>query len=159
MNLSPLWAGRRDPFHAFQTAISELAGAYDLRNGRSTDPTSRVSLSVDDWHGCPIVPARRFPVDAFDDLLLAVQLLRTQRHAENQHLGWTAQVTADRRAAAAPRWQARGADMDAFRASLRAGFAESARLHEIQAGPAMSAEHERAKEPLPVRPPRPHPRG
>lgn len=128
--LSPLWANRRDPFHAFQTAIGELAGAFDLRDGRSSDPMSRVSLSVDDWHGCPIVPARRFPVAAFDDLLLAVQLLRSRRLAENQRAGWIAQVNAERRAAASPKWQARGADMDEFRAGLRDRLAEAARLHD-----------------------------
>jgi hypothetical protein len=130
--LSPLWAGRRDPFLAFQTALGGLAGAYDLRDGRSDDPTSRISLSVDDWHGTPIVAARRIPVAAFDDLLFAVQQLRDRRFDENLRCGWTGQVTADRRAAAWDSWQARGTDRDAFRAELRAQFAESARRHEAQ---------------------------
>ena len=130
--LSPLWAGRRAPFLAFQTALGGLAGAYDLRDGRSDDPTSRISLSVDDWHGQPIVAARRIPVAAFDDLLFAVQQLRDRRRDENFRFGWTGQVTADRRAAVLDIWAARGADMDAFRAELRAQFAESARRHEAQ---------------------------
>lgn len=135
--LSPLWIGRRAPFVAFQTAVGGLAGAYDLRDGRSDDPTSRVSLSVDDWHGRPIVPARLFPAAAFDDLLFAVQQLRDRRFAENQRFGWTGQVTADRRAAVLDSWAARGADMDQVRAELRAQFAEAARRHEAQdaAGP------------------------
>jgi hypothetical protein len=128
--LSPLWAGRRNHFQALQDALTVLAGSYDIRDGRSDDPMSRVSISVDDWHGCPIVPARRFPVAAFDDLLLAVQLLATRHRAENQASGWTGQVDAERRAAVRDRWQARGADMGAFRAALRAEFAESARLYE-----------------------------
>lgn len=127
--LSPLWAGRRDRFAEFQTALGGLAGAYDLRDGRSEDPMSRISLSADDWHGCPIVPARRFPVAAFDDLLLAVQLLRDRRFAENRQSGWTAQVDAERRAAVRDSWAARGADMNAFRAGLRDDLAKSARLH------------------------------
>lgn len=129
--LSPMWAGRRAPFGAFQTVIGQLAGAYDLRDGRSSDPMSRVSLSVDDWHGCPIVPARRFPVAAFDDLLLAVQQLRDRRLAENRQSGWIAQVNAERRAAARDRWQTRGTDMGEFQAGLRDRLAESARLHGI----------------------------
>lgn len=127
--LSPMWAGRRGPFRDFQDALGGLAGAYDLRDGRSDDLMSRVSLSVDDWHGCPIVAARRFPVAAFDDLLLAVQQLRDRHFAENRASGWTAQVDAERRAARWECWQARGTDMDAFRAGLRDGLAESARLH------------------------------
>ncbi|GGV91663.1 hypothetical protein [Streptomyces massasporeus] len=129
--LSPLWAGRRAPFQQFQDALGGLAGAYDLRDGRSDDPTSRVSLSTDDWHGCPIVPARRFPVSAFDDLLLAVQLLAARQRAENRASGWTAQVDAERRAARWECWQARGTDPDTFRAGLRDGLAESARLYGI----------------------------
>jgi hypothetical protein len=128
--LSPLWAGRRAQFQALQDALSVLAGSYDMRDGRSDDPMSRVSISVDDWHGQPIVPARRFPVVAFDDLLLAVQLLAARHRAENVALGWVGQVDAERRAAVRDRWQARGADMDAFRAALRAEFAESARRYE-----------------------------
>jgi hypothetical protein len=128
--LSPLWAGRRTPFVAFQTALGGLAGAYDLRDGRSDDPTSRISIPVVDWHGQPIVPARRIPVAAFDDLLFAVQQLRDRQFDENQRFGWTGQVTADRRAAVLDSWAARGADMDAFRAELRAQFAEAARRHE-----------------------------
>ncbi|CAM5392817.1 hypothetical protein STENM36S_06353 [Streptomyces tendae] len=128
--LSPLWSGRRAPFVAFQTALGGLAGAYDLRDGRSTDPTSRVSLSVDDWHGWPIVAARRIPVAAFDDLLFAVQQLRDRRFDENRRCGWTGQVNADRRAAARDRWLARGTDPDAFRAGLQAEYEASARLHE-----------------------------
>jgi hypothetical protein len=129
--LSPLWAGRRAPFQALQDALSVLAGSYDIRDGRSTDPMSRVSVSVDDWQGQPIVPARRFPVAAFDDLLLAVQLLAARHRAENVALGWVGQVDAERRAAVRDRWAARGADMDAFRAALRAEFAESARLYGV----------------------------
>jgi len=130
-HLSTLWAGRRARFAEFQTAIGGLAGAYDLCDGRSDDPMSRISLSVDDWHGCPIVAARRFPVTAFDDLLLAVQQLRDRRRAENRQSGWTAQVDAERRAAVRDSWAARGADMNAFQASLRDDLAESARLHGI----------------------------
>jgi hypothetical protein len=130
--LSPLWIGRRTPFLAFQTALGGLAGAYDLRDGRSDDPTSRISLPVVDWHGQPIVAARRIPVAAFDDLLFAVQLLRDRRFDENRRSGWTGQVTADRRAAVLDSWAARGADMDQVRAELRAEFAESARRHEAQ---------------------------
>lgn len=124
--LSPLWAGRRAPFHAFQDALGGLAGAYDLRTGRSTDPLTRISLSVDDWHGHPIVAARLFPAAAFDDLLFAVQQLRRERLADNERSGWTDQANADRRAAAAPRWQARGTDMDAFRSDLRHRYTEAA---------------------------------
>lgn len=126
--LSPLWIGRRAPFHAFQEALGGLAGAYDLRDTRSDDPTTRVSLSVDDWHGTPIVAARRFPVAAFDDLLFAVQQLRTQRFQENRAFGWIDQANADRRAAVLDRWEARGADMDAVRAELRERYTEAARL-------------------------------
>jgi hypothetical protein len=126
--LSPLWIGRRAPFHAFQDAIGGLAGAYDLRDTRSTDPMTRVSLSVDDWHGQPIVAARRFPVAAFDDLLFAVQQLRNHRFEENQRYGWRDQTDADRRAAALDRWKARGADMDQVRAELRQRYTDAARL-------------------------------
>lgn len=125
--LSPLWVGRRAPFHAFQNAIGNLAGAYDLRDGRSDEPLTRISLSVDDCHGHPIVAARLLPVAAFDDLLFAVQQLRDQRFADNRRFGWTDQANADRRAAAAHRWQARGTDMDAFRAELRDRYAQAAR--------------------------------
>lgn len=128
--LSPLWIGRRAPFHAFQEAIGGLAGAYDIRDTRSDDPMTRISLSVDDWHGTPIVTARRFPVAAFDDLLLAVQQLRTQRFEENQRYGWRDQANADRRAAVLDRLEARGKDMDAVRADLRQRYTEAARLTE-----------------------------
>lgn len=127
---STLWTARRAPFLAFQEALAGLAGAYDLRNTRSNDPMTRVSLSVDDWHGTPIVAARRFPVAAFDDLLFAVQQLRAQRFEENRRNGWTDQANADRRAAALDRWKARGADMDQVRAELRDRYAEAARLTE-----------------------------
>ncbi|MFJ2961198.1 hypothetical protein ACIPIC_02675 [Streptomyces collinus] len=129
--LSPLWAGRRAQFAAFQDALTVLAGAYDLRDGRSDDLMSRVSLSTDDWHGQPIVPARRFPVAAFDDVLLAVQLLAARHRAENRASGWTAQVDAERRAAVWECWEARGTDRDAFRAGLRDDLAESARRYGI----------------------------
>jgi hypothetical protein len=133
--LSPLWAGRRRPFDEFQSALGGLAGAYDLRDGRSSDPASRISVSVDDWYGRPIVPARRIPVAAFDDLLCAVQQLRARQFAENRRSGWTGQATADRRAAARERWLARGADPDEFRERLRTEYAEAARLCEGAAGP------------------------
>jgi hypothetical protein len=129
--LSLLWAGRRQPFLDFQVALASLAGAYDLRDGRSSDRMSRVSISVDDWDGQPIVPARRFPVAAFDDVLFAVQQTAARRQAETRALGWTDLVNTERRAAARDRWQARGADMDMFRASLREGFATAARLHDL----------------------------
>jgi len=124
---SSLWIGRRAPFHAFQEALGGLAGAYDIRDTRSDDPMTRVSLSVDDWHGTPIVTARRFPVAAFDDLLFAVQQLRNQRFADNRQCGWRDQADADRRAAVLDRWEARGADMDAVRAELRERYTEAAR--------------------------------
>lgn len=126
--LSPLWAGRRAPFHAFQEALGGLAGAYDVRDTRSNDPMTRISLSVDDWHGQPIVAARRFPVAAFDDLLFAVQQLRNARFADNRSTGWRDQVDADRRAERLHVWHARGADMDQVRAELRARYAAAARL-------------------------------
>lgn len=129
-SLSPLWTGRRAPFHAFQEALGGLAGAYDIRDTRSNDPMTRVSLSVDDWHGRPIVTARRFPVAAFDDLLFAVQQLRTQRFEDNRRFGWRDQVDAERRAAVRDRWQARGTDMNDFRAGLRERFTEAARRTE-----------------------------
>lgn len=125
--LSPLWTGRRAPFQAFQVAIGGLAGAYDIRDTRSNDPMTRVSISVDDWHGQPITAARRFPVAAFDDLLFAVQQIRDRRRQENQQSGWIDQVNADRRSAVRDRWEARGADMDQFRAQLRDRYAEAAR--------------------------------
>ncbi|QIJ61427.1 hypothetical protein [Streptomyces sp. JB150] len=133
--LSPLWRGRRGPFREFQAALAGLAGAYDLRDGRSSDPASRISVSIDDWYGQPIVEARRIPVTAFDDLLCAVQQLRARQFSENRRSGWTGQATADRRAAARERWLARGADPDEFRQRLRAEYAEAARLHEAAAGP------------------------
>jgi hypothetical protein len=126
--LSPLWIGRRAPFHAFQTALGCLAGAYDLRDTRSNDPMTRVSICVDDWHGQPITTARRFPVAAFDDLLFAVQQIRDRRIEENQRHGWTAQANADRRSAVRDHWKARGTDMNHFRAQLRDMYAEAARL-------------------------------
>jgi hypothetical protein len=126
--LSPLWVGRRAPFYAFQEALRGLAGAYDIRDTRSTDPMTRVSLSVDDWHGQPIVGARRFPVAAFDDLLFAVQQVRAARIAENRQTGWCDQIEADRRAARLSVWQARGADMDQVRAELREQYTAAARL-------------------------------
>ncbi|KPC70893.1 hypothetical protein ADL27_53270 [Streptomyces sp. NRRL F-6602] len=125
---SPLWEGRRDPFQTFQNTMRELGAAYDLRDGRSSDPLSRVSLSVDDWNGHPIVSAVRFPVAAFDDVLFAVQQLRSLRRTENRRRGWIDQADADRRAAVRERWEARGADMAAFRAELRSQYAEAARL-------------------------------
>ncbi|MFJ1536395.1 hypothetical protein ACIOFV_50330 [Streptomyces mirabilis] len=132
--LSPLWIGRRAPFHAFQNALGGLAGAYDVRDTRSSDPMTRVSISVDDWHGQPIVAAHRFPVAAFDDLLFAVQQLRNQQFAENRRSGWLDQVDADRRVAVRDRWEARGTDMDQFRAELRERFTEAARLTEQSEG-------------------------
>jgi hypothetical protein len=128
--LSPLWIGRRAPFQAFQAAIGGLAGAYDIRDIRSDDPMTRVSVSVDDWHGQPIVAARRFPVAAFDDLLFAVQQVRDRRRDENQQSGWIDQINAERRAAVRDRWEARGTDMDEFRSGLRERFTEAARLTE-----------------------------
>ncbi|MDT0608834.1 hypothetical protein [Streptomyces lancefieldiae] len=132
--LSPLWTGRRAPFVAFQTVLGGLAGAYDLRDGRSDDPMSRISLSVDDWDGHPIVAARRIPVAAFDDILFAVQQLRDRQFEENQRHGWTGQLNADRRAAARDRWAARGTDMNDFRARLRAEYETAARRYEDAAG-------------------------
>ncbi|MBL3664493.1 hypothetical protein JL475_00335 [Streptomyces sp. M2CJ-2] len=126
--LSPLWIGRRKPFYDLQWAIGGIAGAYDIRDGRSDDPMTRVSLSVDDWYGRPITSTRRFPVAAFDDVLFAVQQLRDRRFAENRRFGWIDQVDADRRAAVLDRWQARGADMDEVRAELRERYEEAARL-------------------------------
>lgn len=126
--LSRLWIGRRKPFQDFQDAIRGLGMAYDLRHDRSDDPMTRVSISVDDWHGRAIIPAMRFPVDAFDDLLFAVQQLRDQRFAENRRFGWLDQANADRRVAVLDHWEARGADMDAVRAELRERYTEAARL-------------------------------
>jgi len=126
--LSPLWTGRRAPFHAFHEALGGLAGAYDVRDTRSDDPMTRVSISIDDWHGQPIVAGRRFPVAAFDDLVFAVQQLRDLRRQENEQSGWIDQVNADRRSAVRDHWEARGTDMDAFRAQLRERYAEAARL-------------------------------
>lgn len=128
--LSPLWIGRRAPFHAFQAAIAGLAGSYDVREARSEDRMSRVSISVDDWHGQPIVVARRFPVAAFDDVLFAIQQLRNLRRTENQQSGWIDQINADRRAAVRDSWAARGTDMNQFRAELRERYTEAARLTE-----------------------------
>lgn len=126
--LSPLWIGRRAPFEAFQWAIFCLARAYDIRDDRSTDPMSRVSISIDDWHGQRITGAQRFPVAAFDDLLFAVQQLRDQRFEENRRYGWIDQANADRRVAVLDHWEAKGADMDAVRAELRERYTEAARL-------------------------------
>ncbi|MGQ4397896.1 hypothetical protein ACN6K5_000898 [Streptomyces violaceoruber] len=126
--LSPLWVGRRDPFHAFHDALALFAGAYDLRDGRSTDPMSRVTVTVSDWHGQDIVGGRRIPLAAFEDLLFAVQQLRDLRVSENQQSGWTDQVIADRRSAVADHWQASGTDMGDFRASLRDRYEKAARL-------------------------------
>lgn len=132
--LSPMWTGRRAPFHAFQNALGALAGAYDIRDTRSTDPMTRISISVDDWYGQPITTARRIPVAAFDDLLFAVQQLRNQRLEENRQSGWLDQANADRRAAALDRWQARGADMNAVRAGIRNWYAAAAHRTEQPAG-------------------------
>ncbi|QLJ06710.1 hypothetical protein HZZ00_37400 (plasmid) [Streptomyces sp. NEAU-sy36] len=132
--LSPLWTGRRAPFQAFQNALSSLAGAYDLRDTRSNDPMTRICISVDDWHGQPIVSARRIPVAAFDDLLFAVQQLRNQRFEDNRRSGWLDQANADRRAANLERWKARGADMTTIRAALRAQYTAAAHRTEQPAG-------------------------
>jgi hypothetical protein len=128
--LSPLWRGRRAPFAAFQAALRGVAGAYDLRDGRSDDPMSRIAVSIDDWYGQRIVPARRIPVTAFDDLLHSVQQLRGRQFAENRRSGWTIQAQTDCWAANREQLLARGDDPDEFRQRLRTEYAEAARLCE-----------------------------
>jgi hypothetical protein len=157
-NYSPLWEGRRTPFHDFQIALGGIAGAYDLRNGRSNDPMSRIVISVDDWHGQRIVPVRRIPVDVFDDVLFAVQQLRDRRFRENRFTGWRDQAEADRKAASARLRNNRSADLDAFRAELRQQYAEAAQNspqpEAIIGRPAKPGETPNRKG-KPVSPPRP----
>lgn len=125
--LSPHWIGRRAPFNAFQTAIGHFTGAYDIRDGLSDDPMSRIELSLNDWYGQPITVPRLISVAAFDDLLLTVQQLSSRHQADLHSTGWMLQCNADRRMAVRDRWAAKGTDMAAFRAKLREDYAESAR--------------------------------
>lgn len=126
--LSPLWVGRRAPFHAFRTALGYFTGAYDIRDGVSRDPMDQVVVSVNDFYDQPIVVPSLIAVSAFDDLLLAVQQLSSRHRAQNDQSGWMVQCNADRRMAVRDRWQAKGTDMDAFRADLRGRYEEAARL-------------------------------
>lgn len=125
MELSPQWSGQRRPFRLFQRAITRLAHAYDIRDGKN-EP--RIRISVDDINGKPITATYSLPVAAFDDLLLAVQELADRSSEENRAAGWCHEDWADADISRMDKRAAAGKDLDEMQAKARDNYAAAARL-------------------------------
>ena len=123
-HLSPLWRGRRKPFRKLMTTLAGLGIAYDVRNHGTTG--ERFRITIQDIHGVPIEGSCTIPLEALDDLLLAVQDLRKRRREENRDNGHALQCFADRDLAYMDSRIARGETPDFVRARAREYYAEAA---------------------------------
>lgn len=127
-SLSALWRGRRRPFTRLMRTLSTLGVMYDVRNGTAAGTgDNRFRVAIQDVHGEPITGTCTLPVEALDDLLLAVEDIRKRRRQENKAQGYALQYAADSDLAHMAQRAARGEQPDFVRERARGYYEEAAR--------------------------------